>query len=327
MRGLTDVQPQLSLFISGVLFAFPDDVADVLQDTNYALIAKAGTYDPGKPFLPWAISFAKNQIRAYRTRKGRERLVFDNDLLDLYERAAFASAPAGGASARSDHLAECLERLSADERNLIERHYFRGEAFTRIAQTERRQESAVRVAVFRIRKSLGDCIDRFCRLGGVQPASAPSAALSSLDALMSDVIDAGPEPGRVDRLLRSLRDEPAAMMAFEQQHRVDYLLTRRAAANRSVSLFREMAAPPVVSWHFRFRPVAAAAGIGLILGLATFAVVAVEGIRQTEQRTSTTVIPATSTATTTAITSARSRRWNLSVSRKPKNGSRPTGWP
>src|SRR5574344_860686 len=187
MRGLTDVQPQLSLFISGVLFAFPDDIPDVLQNTNYALIAKAGAYDPEKPFLPWAISFAKNQILAYRKQKGRERLVFDNDLLNLYERAAFAPVPGDGSAPQFDHLSECLERLPAAERDLVERHYFRGEALARIARTDGRQASAVRVSVFRIRKALGDCIDHFCRLEKASSAvSAP--ALSPADALMADVV-------------------------------------------------------------------------------------------------------------------------------------------
>jgi DNA-directed RNA polymerase specialized sigma24 family protein len=50
---------------------------DVLQETNAALLEKAKEYDPGKPFIAWAIGFARMQVLAWRKKQTRDRLVLD----------------------------------------------------------------------------------------------------------------------------------------------------------------------------------------------------------------------------------------------------------
>src|SRR5581483_4583915 len=53
---------------------------DVLQETNAALLEKADEYDPARPFVAWAVGFARMQVMAWRKRLTRDRLVFDDEL-------------------------------------------------------------------------------------------------------------------------------------------------------------------------------------------------------------------------------------------------------
>lgn len=47
MQELTDVQQDLLHFVQASLFAYPDDVMDVVQETNYALISHVADYKTG----------------------------------------------------------------------------------------------------------------------------------------------------------------------------------------------------------------------------------------------------------------------------------------
>jgi len=57
-------------------FLQPHDVDDLLQMILMAIHAVRATYDPGRPFLPWLMAIARNQIaeggRRYARRAGRE---------------------------------------------------------------------------------------------------------------------------------------------------------------------------------------------------------------------------------------------------------------
>src|SRR5262245_772785 len=53
---------------------------DVLQETNAALLEKASEYDTTRPFVPWAMGFARMQGLAWRKQRSRDRLVLDDDL-------------------------------------------------------------------------------------------------------------------------------------------------------------------------------------------------------------------------------------------------------
>ncbi len=52
----------------------------VLQETNVALLEKAGEFDAARLFVPWAVSFARFQVLAWRKRQARDRLVLDDEL-------------------------------------------------------------------------------------------------------------------------------------------------------------------------------------------------------------------------------------------------------
>ena len=57
------------------------DVDDVLQETSVVLWREFDTFEPGSSFWAWASRVAFNQVRAWRSRQRRERLVFSKNFL------------------------------------------------------------------------------------------------------------------------------------------------------------------------------------------------------------------------------------------------------
>ena len=71
---LTGCQSLLYGFICALLGG-AEGAGDVLQETNIVLWNKAHEYDPARPFLPWAYTFARFQVMAWRKKQSRSRLV------------------------------------------------------------------------------------------------------------------------------------------------------------------------------------------------------------------------------------------------------------
>src|ERR1041384_3034412 len=79
MLLLTSYQSMLYSSITALLGGV-EGAQDILQETNVVLLKKAADYDSARPFLPWAIAFAKNQVLAWRKRQSRDRLVLHDAL-------------------------------------------------------------------------------------------------------------------------------------------------------------------------------------------------------------------------------------------------------
>ena len=56
-----------------------DQAKDILQETNRKLWQLREEFDYRREFLPWAFTVAYNQVRAFRSKTKRERLVFQDD--------------------------------------------------------------------------------------------------------------------------------------------------------------------------------------------------------------------------------------------------------
>ena len=80
MRHLTGCQSQLYAYICS-LTGNSIAAQNVLQEANLVLWDKAAEFDPSRPFLPWAYTFAYMQVLAWRKKRRRDRLVFDEDLM------------------------------------------------------------------------------------------------------------------------------------------------------------------------------------------------------------------------------------------------------
>lgn len=129
---------------------------DVLQETNAALLEKAGEYDPARPFVPWAMGFARVQALAWRQRQARDRLVLDDGLFAAFaDRLTTDPLPP---NRRLDALERCLAELPAAARELIDARYRRDESVRSIAMRLGRSENVVSVSLFRARKALLACI-------------------------------------------------------------------------------------------------------------------------------------------------------------------------
>jgi RNA polymerase sigma-70 factor (ECF subfamily) len=113
----------------------PDDAADVLQEVFWSAWKAAGTYDTdrGTPeawIIMRARSRALDRLRSVRRRSATFVAPVDAAI------AARPSAPAHGPSQAADRVTvkSALERLAADEREVLELAYYAGLTQTEIAR-------------------------------------------------------------------------------------------------------------------------------------------------------------------------------------------------
>lgn len=158
-RRLVEVQTELYSFLSSLAVG-RQDVDDLLQDTDVALLRHASEYDEARPFLPWAKSFAFNQLRRTLTEEKRDALVFDDDLLQKLAEERMAEDDSAEENARLALLENCLKKLSPAQLRLIDAHYWNRQTAGTIAGKWKRSVTSVHVQLHRIRALLRDCITR-----------------------------------------------------------------------------------------------------------------------------------------------------------------------
>ena len=157
IRELTRVQLDLRLYIVA-LVGNPHDAADVLQETNMDLWKKAETYDPARPFLPWAKALAWYQVLKFRTYRKRDRLLFSDALLEvLAERLAVSQGDAG-----AEHLLEvldgCMAKLTERQREYLSAKYALKKKVDQMALEFNQSVMAVTAFLYRIRMLLNGCM-------------------------------------------------------------------------------------------------------------------------------------------------------------------------
>lgn len=157
IEALTRHQPVLAAFCHANL-ANRNDAQEVLQNTNVKLWEKAGSWNPGTEFLPWAFAVARFTLLSFVRDRSRDRLVFDEAVI-----AAMADETESAASElpeRREALGKCLTRLTREQRELLDAHYVAGRKLREMAATASRTESALKMVLLRIREQLSECIHR-----------------------------------------------------------------------------------------------------------------------------------------------------------------------
>ena len=147
---LTKAQFDLKLYIAALTKDL-QDVEDIQQEPNADIWSKADTYDPSRPFLPWAKTLAKFQVLRWRKDRERDRLVLDDSAFDL-----MASDELEGLDSDLQMwaLRRSLRRLQDDEFALIQAKYAGRKSIPDLARAFRLTEKAVVSRLYRIRKFL-----------------------------------------------------------------------------------------------------------------------------------------------------------------------------
>ncbi|MEM9347245.1 MAG: sigma-70 family RNA polymerase sigma factor [Planctomycetota bacterium] len=148
-------QPSVSAYIASVV-RDRHHVEDIAQEVASAISMQVDTFDADRPFLPWALGIAHNQVLKYlRTRK-RDRLVFDDGLLDRLTEVHADQAE--GAAARKAALHDCMKRLPDERKALLEDRYFKRVGVQQMAEHLGKTEGAVSMLLMRVRQTLANCI-------------------------------------------------------------------------------------------------------------------------------------------------------------------------
>jgi RNA polymerase sigma-70 factor (ECF subfamily) len=158
VRLMTDHQGRLFAYIF-TLLGDPDQANDVLQEANVILWRDSREFRRGSNFKAWAFRVAHFQVMAFRQRQIRDRLVFEDDLV---EALASGAREADEAFASRQQLLEgCLEKLPPAHREMVRHRYSEGRPLGAIAKDRGMTPNAIVQALFRIRHSLMQCVARF----------------------------------------------------------------------------------------------------------------------------------------------------------------------
>tara|TARA_R110002095_G_scaffold204484_3_gene187234 strand:+ start:424 stop:978 length:555 start_codon:yes stop_codon:yes gene_type:complete len=135
------------------------DVDDVLQETNTVLWRKRAEFDWEREFLPWACRVAQLQGLAFFKRvRNVGQPAFEERALEQI--AVIATERAVQTKSHAEALVYCMEKLSPEHRQLVESRYCEAVPVNQIASQAGRTADAVSMSLYRIRKTLMDCIQK-----------------------------------------------------------------------------------------------------------------------------------------------------------------------
>ena len=156
MRLFLAHEPQI---LRAVMVFVPQrsDARDIVQDTAVALWHHFADYDPARPFVNWALGYARMHVRRFfRTMERRGR---------LSEKAAEALLIAAEQTPVEDEqrdaaLRACLAEMPESGRRLIEGYYFEELTVASLGARSGKSAEAVYKSLQRLRRSLLDCMNR-----------------------------------------------------------------------------------------------------------------------------------------------------------------------
>lgn len=141
-----------------ILTLLPDSAQaqDVFQDTAVALWEKLEAYDPSRSFVAWACGIAHNKVLMHRRRFARQPHTLSDHTLELI--AGQYTTERDLIEQQVQALAECLAKLAAPQRELIEARYSTKMTIHEYARRTGRVVNTLYKSLDRIRRRLLDCV-------------------------------------------------------------------------------------------------------------------------------------------------------------------------
>jgi RNA polymerase sigma-70 factor (ECF subfamily) len=131
---------------------------DTLSDATLAIVRSWEKFDHSKPFSAWARGVARNVALANLRKHKRTTLTLDESVLESLGTALDADGDEGDLEEKKHRLRDCLAKLPARNRELVQWRYFEEISYADIAQRTRRNLSALYMAFSRIHATLADCV-------------------------------------------------------------------------------------------------------------------------------------------------------------------------
>jgi RNA polymerase sigma-70 factor (ECF subfamily) len=136
----------------------PVEAEEILQEANIVIWRKFEQFAPGTNFLAWATQIAKYELLKYRERHQRDKLQFSDLMVE--QLAEEEAEDLSHWESRRQALINCLGKLRAKDRELIERRYSPGQNGLSLAELLERPVNSVYQSLGRIRRTLLECIHR-----------------------------------------------------------------------------------------------------------------------------------------------------------------------
>jgi RNA polymerase sigma-70 factor, ECF subfamily len=149
------------------LLANPAHAEEVFQEVCVIVWRNYDQFELGTNFVSWASVIAHNQVRKFR--RESKRTGFQLSEVTCERLAADAARGADLFDFRRDALRNCMGKLPAGDRQLVQRCYSDSStSFKTIAEEAGRPVNTVYKALNRIRRVLQQCIDRSLSAEGLQ---------------------------------------------------------------------------------------------------------------------------------------------------------------
>ncbi|MBA3684423.1 MAG: sigma-70 family RNA polymerase sigma factor [Planctomycetes bacterium] len=119
-RAWIQAQPAIAAYLASVI-RDSHTVDEMLQNVAVSLMRTFATYDPSRPFVAWAMGFAKIEIQRMRRQTARAPVSLPNDVIDLMSQT-FAEID-GDLDPRRHALRECLREVQGRASDLVRMRY------------------------------------------------------------------------------------------------------------------------------------------------------------------------------------------------------------
>lgn len=152
------------------LHPYAQDLDDLMQETSLKLWKEFDDFDANRPFLPWAMRIAYFQVLRFRKTRGRDRLVFSDELFELLADEAPTQSQVGQMRAALD---DCLGKLTPRAREALLARYAQDTTIAILASERRQSVHVLYRLLNQARAKVTTCVRRHLITGGDLPISEP----------------------------------------------------------------------------------------------------------------------------------------------------------
>jgi RNA polymerase sigma-70 factor (ECF subfamily) len=139
------------------------DAEEIAQRCSLILWKKFDQFELGTNFYAWACQIARLEVKEFRKKKSRERVVFGDEFVDAVADEVIEMQRE--LPARLNALQKCVEKLPEQQRELLRLRYDERRSVGSVAKIVNRPIEGVYKALSRIRQALHACIDARISLG------------------------------------------------------------------------------------------------------------------------------------------------------------------
>ncbi len=158
VRLLALHERQLSGYVH-IMVPMWQDAEDILQNTKLRLWEQFDSFRRDADFGAWAIAIANCMIQTHRTNCRRQRVCFNDQLLEKISQY-IPTASSALQDDRANALADCVKTLNEAGRRLLHLFCSGQRKIKDIAREMGQSPAATYTSLFRIRKSLFECVQR-----------------------------------------------------------------------------------------------------------------------------------------------------------------------
>jgi RNA polymerase sigma-70 factor (ECF subfamily) len=133
------------------------DAEEISQKCNLILWKKFDQFEPGTSFYAWACQIARLEVKDFRKRTARERVIFSDEFVDSVADRALEIQDEFPERAKA--LQKCVEQLPQNQRELLRLRYDEQRSVVSVAKVVNKPIEGVYKALSRIRRALHVCIN------------------------------------------------------------------------------------------------------------------------------------------------------------------------